>query len=260
MKKRPKENNGTFGSPRCFVPVAPAVSKSLHSHRRPAATWTDVRLPPQSPSRYIRSAARSSTSRCPVAPAVSKSLHSAAGDETRRHQSGCPRSLQVATFSRLPTSPLPRVRLPPQSPSRYIRGACGLPAPPCPVAPAVSKSLHSSAACTVSQFESGCPRSLQVATFAAQAVLRPEQVRLPPQSPSRYIRRPADAARLPGPVAPAVSKSLHSVGGGGVVHGASGCPRSLQVATFSGAVAASRLVVRLPPQSPSRYIRRWCVR
>ena len=35
---------------------------------------------------------------------------------------------------------------------------------------------------------SGCPRSLQVATFVVRNMLRAFQVRLPPQSPSRYIQ------------------------------------------------------------------------
>ena len=235
-----------------------------------------VRLPPQSPSRYIRIAFGIQLAHGPVAPAVSKSLHSGQSGAISGSRSGCPRSLQVATFIGN-TDPIPiSVRLPPQSPSRYIRRAAALGAHVRPVAPAVSKSLHSRSSrprprcrsgcprslqvatfpgcrCTACR-TSGCPRSLQVATFEPPALGRHRVVRLPPQSPSRYIPRLRGGRRAAGPVAPAVSKSLHSPGPRASPSSWSGCPRSLQVATFSDGTTTLEATVRLPPQSPSRYI------
>ena len=168
-------------------PVAPAVSKSLHSTRpRPSPrSWSGcprslqvatfpaggragrrlVRLPPQSPSRYIPGRRALASARGPVAPAVSKSLHSNRLGDPKLLLSGCPRSLQVATFQVAARSPALEVRLPPQSPSRYIPGLVEGAAQRGPVAPAVSKSLHSYAWPLPCLSESGCPRSLQVATF-----------------------------------------------------------------------------------------------
>ena len=101
---------------------------------------------------------------------------------------------------------------------------------------------------------SGCPRSLQVATFSGRLGDAQMPVRLPPQSPSRYIHSREPSPETPSPVAPAVSKSLHS-GTNRAGRGArSGCPRSLQVATFDAGCALPEGMVRLPPQSPSRYI------
>ena len=214
-----------------------------------------VRLPPQSPSRYILPDVRSDPGQRPVAPAVSKSLHSTIRRARSISQSGCPRSLQVATFDGIGMVPQLAVRLPPQSPSRYIRRRGS---PPCggrPVAPAVSKSLHSPSVTASPWPSSGCPRSLQVATFDAMESTALVSVRLPPQSPSRYIRGAQHAPCIPGPVAPAVSKSLHSGGRSMSIEELSGCPRSLQVATFRQAGMPQRAIVRLPPQSPSRYIR-----
>ena len=56
----------------------------------------------------------------------------------------------------------------------------------------------------------------------------------------------------PGPVAPAVSKSLNSEIGAVNALSASGCPRSLQVAKFPARTRLGDRSVRLPPQSPSR--------
>ena len=146
--------------------------------------------------------------------------------------SGCPRSLQVATFAGRAGPDASPVRLPPQSPSRYILDR-GAPAEQSrPVAPAVSKSLHSLAARGRMRQPSGCPRSLQVATFDGEGLARIPGVRLPPQSPSRYILRRVTPWRALSPVAPAVSKSLHSAAGAPLCVAQSGCPRSLQVATF----------------------------
>ena len=146
------------------------------------------------------------------------------------------------------------VRLPPQSPSRYIPGA-GTPARTArPVAPAVSKSLHSAEGTTLIENASGCPRSLQVATFSGIRAERRDPVRLPPQSPSRYIPIRLTARSTTCPVAPAVSKSLHSQRRFALQGFASGCPRSLQVATFARPARPRTARVRLPPQSPSRYI------
>ena len=217
-------------------------------------TTSPVRLPPQSPSRYIPSRQAGRRPHRPVAPAVSKSLHSAAAWEEREGQSGCPRSLQVATFSPPRSRGCWRVRLPPQSPSRYILGAAALHTAAGPVAPAVSKSLHSMGSGWLPTSTSGCPRSLQVATFARALRSALEVVRLPPQSPSRYILAPVVDTATSRPVAPAVSKSLHSRSSGSTTRGRSGCPRSLQVATFGGRIHLVPVAVRLPPQSPSRYI------
>ena len=213
-----------------------------------------VRLPPQSPSRYIHRRAAHPGRRRPVAPAVSKSLHSTRCGWCARRRSGCPRSLQVATFLRRRDARGGRVRLPPQSPSRYILGGVGVGAVARPVAPAVSKSLHSTGADDVRVLLSGCPRSLQVATFRRRRWSRLSRVRLPPQSPSRYIRPARRRPPASSPVAPAVSKSLHSDPDGWTFGTWSGCPRSLQVATFVGGHEGLVGGVRLPPQSPSRYI------
>ena len=105
---------------------------------------------------------------------------------------------------------MPWVRLPPQSPSRYIHRLPVVVLPLGPVAPAVSKSLHS----------------------RNTAALPLRRVRLPPQSPSRYIRLFEALGMDEGPVAPAVSKSLHSMPADPQARLRSGCPRSLQVATF----------------------------
>ena len=260
-------------------PVAPAVSKSLHSpptSTRPAlssgcprslqvATFgfrqvhehDRVRLPPQSPSRYIRRAGGLRGDVRPVAPAVSKSLHSSGPRAGRHRPSGCPRSLQVATFCAERHQQRIAVRLPPQSPSRYILGTVEGNRNGSPVAPAVSKSLHSSQAAATPAAPSGCPRSLQVATFGFCGGCQGLGVRLPPQSPSRYIRRPGRGTAPWSPVAPAVSKSLHSPGAGTPTVLRSGCPRSLQVATFCPTCGVTPANVRLPPQSPSRYILRY---
>ena len=262
-------------------PVAPAVSKSLHSPARryrsgrvsgcprslQVATFAGpdhgtahrVRLPPQSPSRYIRGGAGCGCAACPVAPAVSKSLHSGGPGPVPLRESGCPRSLQVATFALSDAEVLDNVRLPPQSPSRYIRASVGRADAAGPVAPAVSKSLHSATTATRSASRSGCPRSLQVATFARRSGDPPRAVRLPPQSPSRYILRVRDPQQQGSPVAPAVSKSLHSGGRMRARWVQSGCPRSLQVATFIKGYLSHGVCVRLPPQSPSRYIQ-WGMR
>ena len=215
-----------------------------------------VRLPPQSPSRYIRRSSGPTRRARPVAPAVSKSLHSPRTWMEGSRVSGCPRSLQVATFCVARRRSASRVRLPPQSPSRYIPPAAPCSAPPGPVAPAVSKSLHSGASSGSRRCGSGCPRSLQVATFSRPAGPAGTAVRLPPQSPSRYIPARSPRPRADGPVAPAVSKSLHSAGAGAARASTSGCPRSLQVATFLSVSVSRPPMVRLPPQSPSRYIRR----
>ena len=214
----------------------------------------EVRLPPQSPSRYIRPHRQPRHAPGPVAPAVSKSLHSRIAPSSSTAASGCPRSLQVATFSQAQWEQAADVRLPPQSPSRYIPGGGGREARAGPVAPAVSKSLHSQGGITIRITQSGCPRSLQVATFAWWEDVYEFQVRLPPQSPSRYIRKRWQRYRPSGPVAPAVSKSLHSRSSRSWIKGRSGCPRSLQVATFTGTWRDMQGRVRLPPQSPSRYI------
>ena len=213
-----------------------------------------VRLPPQSPSRYIRAGAGGAGRLRPVAPAVSKSLHSRRGGGAWTALSGCPRSLQVATFRTRSGPRGARVRLPPQSPSRYIRQAAKGEERQSPVAPAVSKSLHSSRAVRPVEQQSGCPRSLQVATFPADPQPERRRVRLPPQSPSRYIRHVAPRRTRRSPVAPAVSKSLHSTTWECPRWVESGCPRSLQVATFLAGSLAASPDVRLPPQSPSRYI------
>ena len=213
-----------------------------------------VRLPPQSPSRYIRDRHACGTGHGPVAPAVSKSLHSVGTSGLVREKSGCPRSLQVATFSSRPRANGCSVRLPPQSPSRYILTACWYQRDHCPVAPAVSKSLHSIRRGGCPDGTSGCPRSLQVATFTCARTPVPVLVRLPPQSPSRYIRWHRGPRTPRRPVAPAVSKSLHSELLGRERSRTSGCPRSLQVATFGRRVRGVPARVRLPPQSPSRYI------
>ena len=257
-------------------PVAPAVSKSLHSARPRWAAFdqsgcprslqvatflgiditslTLVRLPPQSPSRYIRCQCAALSVPRPVAPAVSKSLHSRSPTGAAPCSSGCPRSLQVATFAIGTWHPPSRVRLPPQSPSRYIHAGGFPPAEPGPVAPAVSKSLHSRSPTGAARCLSGCPRSLQVATFLQGLAGRVVVVRLPPQSPSRYILPVSARASSRGPVAPAVSKSLHSPPPRWRGSFSSGCPRSLQVATFRQPHLWLHVVVRLPPQSPSRYI------
>ena len=257
-------------------PVAPAVSKSLHSSSRggrqcrgsgcprslQVATFGGesqahlcvVRLPPQSPSRYIHRCGASAVPRRPVAPAVSKSLHSCSTGTRGSTRSGCPRSLQVATFAAPGYPPPGQVRLPPQSPSRYIRPRAGLQPRGRPVAPAVSKSLHSRPRWARGACRSGCPRSLQVATFHPRAGHHDLQVRLPPQSPSRYIPSPSDRRASRCPVAPAVSKSLHSRYSPARHTLSSGCPRSLQVATFLVGGGVVTQAVRLPPQSPSRYI------
>ena len=196
----------------------------------------------------------SSTGR-PVAPAVSKSLHSVWRFAPAQYRSGCPRSLQVATFTLADARAVRKVRLPPQSPSRYIRAWLRPAASICPVAPAVSKSLHSRPRRPPGAPPSGCPRSLQVATFDVVWITHSLLVRLPPQSPSRYIHLMRHAGQVVSPVAPAVSKSLHSPAPTGRHPGRSGCPRSLQVATFLRGQLLPDLWVRLPPQSPSRYIR-----
>ena len=103
--------------------------------------------------------------------------------------------------------------------------------------------------------QSGCPRSLQVATFYDPSRDPACVVRLPPQSPSRYIHRALERLPVLRPVAPAVSKSLHSPSLASRSSMTSGCPRSLQVATFTRERLHLGDVVRLPPQSPSRYIR-----
>ena len=190
----------------------------------------------------------------PVAPAVSKSLHSSVIGHAPKLLSGCPRSLQVATFVEIRSPMREGVRLPPQSPSRYIRARRTPSRRSGPVAPAVSKSLHSRTARQAGRSPSGCPRSLQVATFSLRFPAQGRSVRLPPQSPSRYIPG-SDAARCSSsPVAPAVSKSLHSNCAGTSSPALSGCPRSLQVATFVFLRRPPEHPVRLPPQSPSRYI------
>ena len=267
---------GSRGASGRSGPVAPAVSKSLHSRRRrprssarsgcprslqvatfatrPRSPPRVVRLPPQSPSRYIRRRRPRPRRTGPVAPAVSKSLHSSICRGPLARRSGCPRSLQVATFWFVLLLKSWHVRLPPQSPSRYIPAERSPPPAPRPVAPAVSKSLHSRAGVAASDPGSGCPRSLQVATFDRAAHLALASVRLPPQSPSRYIRLPGGGLTVEGPVAPAVSKSLHSPPWGRPFATVSGCPRSLQVATFGTVVHTRAGAVRLPPQSPSRYI------
>ena len=258
-------------------PVAPAVSKSLHScgptrsppfwsgcprslqvatfGRRHRTRCSRVRLPPQSPSRYILRAAFELMVLSPVAPAVSKSLHSHRLRPRLVRGSGCPRSLQVATFPKGVDLDPPFVRLPPQSPSRYIPLAVPAAFGLSPVAPAVSKSLHSIGYRARGPWLSGCPRSLQVATFEERPRALQPLVRLPPQSPSRYIRPPVPIPARARPVAPAVSKSLHSDTDDLCALPVSGCPRSLQVATFPADAVARGLRVRLPPQSPSRYIR-----
>ena len=119
---------------------------------------------------------------------VSKSLHSGIELGNGSVQSGCPRSLQVATFQRLTGPGLEVVWLPPQSPSRYIRRGLAPRLPSGLVAPAVSKSLHSAGAFVPRGMLSGCPRSLQVATFPLLPPPRRHDVWLPPQSPSRYIQ------------------------------------------------------------------------
>ncbi len=211
----------------------PAVRCRPTGDTRPEGPGLRVRLPPQSPSRYILSPAAHSSIRRPVAPAVSESLHSRHDCAIMSSKSGCPRSLQVATFRstapacmpRCPVAPavskslhsffkqwggVNKVRLPPQSPSRYIppprvrRVRCG------PVAPAVSKSLHSVISTSHHSPPSGCPCSLQVATFRHLDLPPQSPVRLPPQSPSRYIPQLSPVRTRPSPVAPAVSKSLHS--------------------------------------------------
>ena len=257
-------------------PVAPAVSKSLHSRppgrhlerlsgcprslqvatftASPASPSSTVRLPPQSPSRYILVQQAQEQRPRPVAPAVSKSLHSPKCSSSTVTTSGCPRSLQVATFAGVASPSARLVRLPPQSPSRYIPRIRAHPREIRPVAPAVSKSLHSAAGPHPRGQESGCPRSLQVATFTSIQLLTAINVRLPPQSPSRYIRGGGAADQRARPVAPAVSKSLHSRCRSCSRWKKSGCPRSLQVATFGLREIARQLHVRLPPQSPSRYI------
>ena len=206
------------------------------------------------PAHYIPSATPPRTARRPVAPAVSKSLHSSASRAVATDTSGCPRSLQVATFQAYLQARWIAVRLPPQSPSRYIPAGARPPGSPGPVAPAVSKSLHSHSAGESGRRESGCPRSLQVATFREGFDEKFDMVRLPPQSPSRYIPGRRRRAAPSGPVAPAVSKSLHSGREGVRRRTTSGCPRSLQVATFRHQVHGRPHPVRLPPQSPSRYI------
>ena len=217
-----------------------------------------VRLPPQSPSRYIPGSAMRRRPIRPVAPAVSKSLHSTIDGAINAVSSGCPRSLQVATFRPGARGPGERVRLPPQSPSRYIRGTPRSPPARSPVAPAVSKSLHSTIDGAINAVSSGCPRSLQVATFLSSWQRIASGVRLPPQSPSRYIPSSRASPWWTCPVAPAVSKSLHSVPQKGSRMRPSGCPRSLQVATFDKCLPDMEVLVRLPPQSPSRYIPRRC--
>ena len=255
----PPQSPSRYIRPFAFIvtrscPVAPAVSKSLHSLHR------GFRVPGGSGCpRSLQVATFTPSSACsrswgPVAPAVSKSLHSDTDADGDPLLSGCPRSLQVATFMRDVAAHRPFVRLPPQSPSRYIRPRDGARAPAGPVAPAVSKSLHSAPRACAPTPASGCPRSLQVATFTSGLQRPCPAVRLPPQSPSRYIRPRCPRSRLRSPVAPAVSKSLHSRGVGGVGSASSGCPRSLQVATFPDGLHAQRDPVRLPPQSPSRYI------
>ena len=215
-----------------------------------------VRLPPQSPSRYIRAGQVDALEVRPVAPAVSKSLHSHRKRTGPRRRSGCPRSLQVATFLHGVEVGLRKVRLPPQSPSRYIRSGLAPDPGASPVAPAVSKSLHSPAHPHPQRRPSGCPRSLQVATFKAGSQRPLSTVRLPPQSPSRYIPYLQVGGWASCPVAPAVSKSLHSSCRCYHHRHTSGCPRSLQVATFVQGCVPGPVAVRLPPQSPSRYIRR----
>ena len=237
-----------------YRPVAPAVSKSLHSRCGRSSTLLSsgcprslqvatfalelflgadaVRLPPQSPSRYI-----------PAPQGAQRGI-----------MSGCPRSLQVATFQALNLDYIEAVRLPPQSPSRYIPNAPDGHVREGPVAPAVSKSLHSPTGFAPTTTRSGCPRSLQVATFTADPVEQARTVRLPPQSPSRYIPLRVAVVTPGGPVAPAVSKSLHSRSARQSTPMLSGCPRSLQVATFIVAWDPDDTIVRLPPQSPSRYI------